>query len=226
MEVIIKDIDMELNSMGTTDKKTVTIKRKTSESEITFKLSRGARKKDYKKGIRTPLQFFNHMLETISWRACLNLAVDVALDDFKLTHVICEDVGLCAGEAFLMLFERECAGGVNGSGAAYSCIDEALARTAISFEGRALLTLSDNLTSGSELVEDMQTADLVSFLEGFTQGARATLHIDLIRGVNPHHVWEAVFRSLGESLRIAFAPCPWREGTTPGVKGNVVLEKD
>ena len=30
-----------------------------------------------------------------------------------------------------------------------------------------------------ELVEDMQQADLVSFLEGFVQGARATLHIDL-----------------------------------------------
>ena len=206
--------------------KPVTIKRRTAESDITFTLSRGARKKDYKKDINTPLQFFNHMLETISWRGCVNLGVDVQLDDFKLTHVICEDVGLCAGEAFLEMFERECASGINGSGSAVSCIDEALARCTVSFEGRALLVIDDKLTGARELVEDMQSADLVAFLEGFVQGARATLHVDLLRGANPHHVWEAVFRAMGESLRLAFDPCPWRKGTTPGVKGHVILEKE
>jgi imidazoleglycerol-phosphate dehydratase len=212
--------------MAATKSQIVTIKRKTAESNITFRLDNGPRKKDYKKDIRTPLQFFNHMLETISWRACLNLAVDVKLDDFKLTHVICEDVGLCAGEAFGELFGRETAAGVNGQGAALSCIDEAVARALVSFEGRSLYVIDEKLLNARELVEDMQSADLVAFLEGFTQGGRATLHIDLLRGSNPHHVWEAVFRALGEALRIAFAPCPWRKGTTPGVKGNVVLEKE
>ena len=212
--------------MAQTKKQVVTIKRKTAESDITFKLDAGPRKKDYKKGIRTSLQFFNHMLETISWRACINLSVDVKLDDFKLTHVICEDVGLCAGEAFAALLERDMPAGVNGQGAAVSCIDEALARVLVSFEGRTLYVIDEKLLNAPELVEDMQAADLVAFLEGFTQGARATLHVDLIRGSNPHHVWEAVFRALGEALRVAFAPCPWRAGTTPGVKGNVVLEKE
>ena len=204
----------------------VTIKRRTAESDITFRLDSGPRKEDYKKHIRTSLQFFNHMLETICWRACMNLAVDVKLDDFRLTHVICEDVGLCAGEAFAELFSREAAAGVNGQGVAYSGIDEALARVVVSFEGRTLYLIDDKLLNARSLVEDMQSADLVAFLEGFTQGARATLHVDLLRGSNPHHVWEAVFRALGEALRVAFAPCPWRQGTTPGVKGNVVLEKE
>lgn len=202
----------------------VSVRRKTAESDITLKIWRGELKPGYKKGIATPLQFFNHMLETISWRACMNMAVAVELSDFNLTHVICEDVGLCAGEAFLELFMRETDAGINGSGSAVSCIDEALARCALSFEGRALLVLDKKLTKTGQLVEDMQSADLVAFLEGFVQGARATMHLDLISGSNPHHVWEAVFRALGETLRVSFSPCPWRAGTTPGVKGKVELE--
>jgi len=204
----------------------ISVKRTSNESLISVTLSKGSRDDSFKKNIRTPLHFFNHMIETISWRSCLNMSVAVELTDFKLTHVICEDVGLCLGEAFIDLFNNEIDKGINGSGSAIACIDEALARTTISFEERALLVIDENLTSGRDLVEDMQQADLVAFFEGFVQGAKATIHIDLVRGANPHHIWESVFRSFGESLRIAFAPCEWRSGTTPGVKGKVKIEKN
>ncbi len=206
--------------------KTITVKRETNESKIALTIARGPREDSFKKKIETPLHFFNHMLETVSWRSCINLAVSVELTDFKLTHVICEDVGLSLGEAFHELFEREIENGINGSGAGAACIDEALARSVVSFEDRALLVMDEKLQSGRELVEDMQQADLVSFFEGFAQGARATLHIDLLKGNNPHHVWESVFRAFGESLRAAFSDCAWRKGTTPGVKGKVSLEKE
>ena len=204
----------------------ITVKRTTSESVITVSVSRGERDTDYKKKIDTSLQFFNHMLETIAWRGCVNIEAKAELDDFKLTHVICEDVGLALGEAFLELFGREIESGINGAGRSESCIDEALARAVISFEDRALIVMDEKLVSGPEMVEDMQQADLAAFLEGFVQGARATLHLDLIRGTNPHHVWESVFRALGEALRETFDECPWRRGTTPGVKGKVSLEKE
>lgn len=204
----------------------IRVKRTTAESAIELRLARAGRDPDYKKKIDTSLQFFNHMLETIVWRACLNIEIRVDLEDFKLTHVICEDVGLALGEAMLELFNREVAGGINGSGSATCCIDEALAGATISFEERALLVMDEKLEAGQELVEDMQQADLVAFFEGFVQGARATLHLDLVKGRNPHHIWESVFRSFGESLRAAFGPCEWRRGTTPGVKGVVSLEKD
>lgn len=211
--------------MNDKDRK-ITIKRSTSESQIEVAIFHGDRDPEFKKKIDTSLQFFNHMLETISWRACINIEVSVALGNFKLTHVICEDVGLALGEAFAEALKRHFPSGVNGSGEAGCCIDEALAHTVVSFEERALLVIDEKLLTGAELVEDMQKADLVSFFEGFVQGARATLHVELIRGVNPHHVWESVFRAFGEALRAAFDPCPWRKGTTPGVKGNVTLEKE
>ncbi len=208
------------------DNTKVTIRRETAESKIRVSLWCGTRDPEYKKHISTSIQFFNHMLETITWRSCINMAVDVELDGFRLTHVICEDVGLSLGEAYHSLFTREIESGINGSGSGAACIDEALARSVISFEERSLLIIDEKLSRGTELVEDMQQADLVSFFEGFAQGARCTLHIDLLRGVNPHHVWESVFRAFGESLRASFAPCDWRTGTTPGVKGKIAIEKD
>jgi imidazoleglycerol-phosphate dehydratase len=77
----------------------------------------------------------------------------------------------------------------------------------------------------SEHVEDMRSADLQAFLAGVAHGARATLHIDLLKGEDPHHYWESIFRALGEAIRICFSPCPWRKGTTPGVKGKVSIQK-
>lgn len=207
-------------------KDVVTVTRETEESSIRLTLARGERDSDYKKKINTSIQFFNHMIETIVWRACMNITVDVKLEDFRLTHVICEDVGLALGEAYLELFNREIETGINGSGAGMSCIDEALARVVISFEERALLVMDPQLTSGPELVEDMQRADLSTFFEGFVQGAKATIHVDLLKGTNPHHIWESVFRAFGAALRTSFAPCEWRKGTTPGVKGVVSLKKE
>jgi imidazoleglycerol-phosphate dehydratase len=203
----------------------ITVVRKTSESKILVTLDTGRRDIELKKKINTSLQFFNHMIETIAWRACMNIQVEAQTQDYKLTHVICEDVGLTMGEAFYQLFKKNAPSGINGDGSAMGAIDESLSRTVISFEERALLCWDAQRMKGiSERVEDMLSADLCSFFEGFVQGARATLHIEIFRGFNPHHVWESVFRAFGASLRIAFSDCPWRSGTTPGVKGNVELE--
>jgi len=40
-----------------------------------------------------------------------------------------------------------------------------------------------------------------------------------LKGGDPHHTWESVFRALGEALRRAFEPSPCRKGATPGLKG-------
>jgi imidazoleglycerol-phosphate dehydratase len=204
----------------------ITVTRKSSESLISVSINTDERDRELKKKINTPLQFFNHMIETIAWRVCMNIRVTTKLPDFKLTHVICEDVGLTMGEAFYRLFNKSLSEGIKGDGSAMSGIDEALSRVFISFEDRALLCWDDKaITSTSERVEDMLSADLCGFFEGFVQGAKATLHVDLLKGTNPHHIWESMFRALGESLRIVFSECPWRKGTTPGVKGETVLEE-
>lgn len=70
----------------------------------------------------------------------------------------------------------------------------------------------------------MPSEELITFLEGFAQGARCTLFIDLKSGQNGHHIWEAVFRGVGIALGQALSFDSSREGLTSGVAGKVEYE--
>jgi imidazoleglycerol-phosphate dehydratase len=163
-------------------------------------------------------EFFNHMIETLAWRVCLNVEVDAEYLGYNLGHVICEDTGWAMGTAFLRLYQQRLGDGVQGNGFSTGIMDEAMCRCGLSFEGRARF-LIDRKTELPERVEDMSSHDLVAFWDGIANGGGITIHLDILKGQDPHHVWEAAFRSLGESLKMALSPCPWRAGTTPGVKG-------
>ncbi len=206
-------------------KEKITVRRSSSESYVEVCMDLGKRNPELKKQINTSMEFFNHMLETLAWRGCMNLSVSVKLDDYRLTHVICEDVGLTMGEAFFDLVEENTGDGINGNGFCVAGIDEALARACLSLEDRALICFTHHGVSMQERVEDILSADLVGFLEGFVQGARATLHLDILKGENPHHIWESAFRAIGESMRSVMAPCLWRKGVPCGVKGRVTIDK-
>ena len=59
------------------------------------------------------------------------------------------------------------------------------------------------------------------FLDGMCQGAKLTLHIMLLRGENTHHIWEAIFRAIGQAMNMALSYDEKREGFTAGVAGNI-----
>jgi imidazoleglycerol-phosphate dehydratase len=55
------------------------------------------------------------------------------------------------------------------------------------------------------------------FFGGFVLHARWTVHIDVLRGENDHHIAEAVFKAFARAARIA-----WKRGTDtaiPSTKG-------
>jgi imidazoleglycerol-phosphate dehydratase len=193
--------------------------RRTLESRVQVEVDLRERDPELKTKIRTPFHFFNHMLETVSWRACMNVRVQIDIDGYHLAHVICEDIGITMGQVLQRLWDNNKASGVSGAGYAYSLIDEALTRCAISFEDRSAIHVNSERVVIPENVEDLRSADLMAFFEGFVQGNRSTLHLDILKGVDPHHIWESAFRAFGEALYAAFQPRPWRKGTTPGVKG-------
>ncbi|MFH1740339.1 MAG: hypothetical protein ABIH23_15125 [bacterium] len=203
----------------------VTKIRTSQESRISVSLMGGDRSPELKEQIQTPIHFLNHMIEQWAWRACVNPQVSVDLTGYRLDHVICEDSGICLGQ---------CLGGVaeqihesdsaNGSGVAYGMIDEALARVGISFEYRVGFHLRRGSIQVPCKAEDVTSADLIAFLGGVAQGAQATIQIDLLAAEDPHHLWEAVFRGIGEATRTALSPCPWRKGTRPGVAGKITTE--
>lgn len=201
-------------------KNKVTAIRKTTESSVKVVIEKGALKADYRKHIKTPLPFLNHMIEHIAWRAALNIDIELDMPDFQLIHLVTEDVSMTLGKAVGEFVKQN---HPSGYGFAFGIIDEAKTSAVISFEDRALLDFKSAVSYG-EQVEGMPSEELVTFLDGFVQGARCTLHIDIEKGENGHHIWEAVYRAFGIALGAALSVDKDREGLTSGVAGEVVYE--
>ena len=197
----------------------IKVTRKTTESEMNVVLDFSPLKTDYRKYIKTPMPFLNHMIEHIAYRGGFNIDVDMSLDEFTLTHVIAEDLGIALGKACREYIDRT--DGCYGYGDAVGIIDEAKAECAVSFESRAYIDFDFHGVSLPESVEGMYNEDLETFLEGFVQGAMCTLHIDVLKGRNGHHIWEAVYRSVGTALNRAFEVSADRKGKTSGVAGKI-----
>lgn len=199
--------------------KPIKVIRKTTESEMTVELDFSPVKPDYREKINTGITFLNHMIEHIAWRGNFNIEVSVKLDKLVLTHVIAEDLGMALGKAAREYILRT--DGAQGYGDAIGIIDEAKAQCVISFEERAYCNIDYNGKELSETVEGMYSEDLETFLEGFAQGAMCTLHIDLQKGHNGHHIWEAIYRAFGAALNRAFEVLEERKGKTAGVAGKI-----
>ena len=99
----------------------IKVTRKTTESEMNVVLDFAPLKKDYRKYIKTPIPFLNHMIEHIAWRGEVNIDVDLKLDEFVLTHVICEDLGIALGKAAKEYIDRT--DGARGFGDAVGIIE-------------------------------------------------------------------------------------------------------
>lgn len=192
-------------------------KRITNESEVIVKIDM---KKRRKLKIETGIQFLNHMIETIAWRACMNIDISFKTKRYLLKHMIAEDTGITIGRALKKLFKKEMKRGVNGVGYAIAVLDEAMAVAAISIEGRSNSFID---LKGKKIylknVEDMKGSELKAFLEGLSQGMNSTIQIKVLEGYDAHHIWESIFRALGTAIRDCFQKNEWRKETIAGIKG-------
>ena len=202
----------------------IKVTRTTTESKMSVTLDFSPLKPDYRKNIDTTIPFLNHMIEHIAWRSGINIETKVELSDFVLTHVIVEDLGIALGKAVGEYIKKNTKNGVTGFGDARGMIDEALAQSVMSFESRTYFYIDYHENPLPETVEGMDTHDLETFLEGFAQGANCTFQIDLFRGHNGHHIWEAIYRSVGSCLKNVTAKNADREGKTSGVAGAISWE--
>lgn len=193
--------------------------RETREAVVRARVDFGPRREPR---LATTLAFFDHMLEMLGWYADLGVDASYEVKTYRLMHVVMEDVGLALGAACSQALRDRIAEGVDSSGFAHGMMDEASALAQISFEGRSAAFVRREGAAALERVEDVLSVDLVAFFEGFAQGARCTIQLDLHeRGRDPHHAWEAAFRAFGRALRAALAPNPRRAGMTAGVKGTL-----
>ena len=150
--------------------------------------------------VATGLAFLDHMLDQVGRYAGLDLTFRGSGDVHVDAHHLVEDAGIVLGQALSQALGDRA--GIVRFASAYAPLDEALARVVIDLGKRPYLSYNVPLrgrigTMESEVIEE--------FWKAFSIHLGATIHVDVIRGRNRHHVAEATFKALGLALRQAMA---------------------
>ena len=160
--------------------------------------------------VATGLAFLDHMLEQVARYGGFDLSLRGAGDLHVDTHHLVEDAGIVLGQALSQALGDRA--GIARFASAYAPLDEALARVVIDLGKRPYLSYNVPLRGRIGTVE---SEVLEEFWKAFSIHAGATIHVDVIRGRNRHHIAEATFKALGLALRQAVAL-----GGGPGVPSS------
>ncbi len=176
--------------------RTGTVERKTKETEIVASVDlEGSGKAD----IETGMPFFNHMLDSFSRHGLFDINLQARGDLEVDYHHTVEDVGLALGEAFKKaLGDKQ---GIRRFGEASCPLDETLAKVVIDLSGRPYLSYNVKIRPGR--VGSFDTDLPHEFYAAFANQLGMNLHIDVIRGENPHHIIEACFKAFARAMDMA-----------------------
>jgi imidazoleglycerol-phosphate dehydratase len=163
----------------------------------------------------TGVPFFDHMLAQLRKHASLDLTVRAAGDVEVDAHHTVEDTALALGQAL-----REALGdkvGICRFGDALVPLDETLARACVDLSGRPYVvhTEPDGM---APLIGSYDTTLTRHFFESLASAAGICVHLDVLRGRNPHHIVEAQFKAFARALRTAVGSDPRASGV-PSTKG-------
>lgn len=184
--------------------------RKTKETDISLKLNLDG---TGMAEVTTGIGFLDHMLSTLAKHARFDLVLSCKGDLHIGDHHTAEDCALALGAAL-----DEALGprvGIARFGSAYAPLDEALARAVIDLSGRPYAYVELGLKR--EALGGLACENIGHVLRSLATAARATLHVELLRGENDHHRAEAAFKAVALALRQAVAQTG--EDGVPSTKG-------
>lgn len=152
--------------------------------------------------VSTGIPFYDHMLDQLGRHGGFDLRVQATGDLQIDTHHTVEDVAISLGEAFAEALGDKA--GVRRFASGRFPLDEALVDIALDLSGRPhvewLVEMPESLPLGSPAFDPQLAEHAVS---SFATAAAMTLHVELVRGRNVHHIIEATFKGLARSLRDA-----------------------
>jgi imidazoleglycerol-phosphate dehydratase len=149
--------------------------------------------------VATGVPFLDHMLTLFARHGLFDLTVEASGDTEVDDHHTVEDVAIVLGTAL-----RDALGdkvGIARYGYAYVPMDEALVRSALDLSGRPYCVFEVPLPVPR--VGSFDTELVEHFCASLAFNALMTLHVDLIRGRNAHHIVEGIFKSLALALHAA-----------------------
>jgi len=96
-------------------------------------------------------------------------------------------------------------------------MEASLAVVAVDISGRGLLDY--DVAYPSQKIGEFDVELVREFLHAFCMNAAVTVHVEVPRGDNSHHIAEAVFKALARALRGAVESDPRQAGEVPSTKG-------
>ena len=169
-----------------------------------------------KGAIKTKIPFFDHMLEQLIFHSSVDLELkaqgDVEIDN----HHTVEDCGICLGRAFSQAIGDK--KGINRYGFFLLPMDDALIRVALDFSGRSFLNWKVKFPTNRVGAFDLELVR--EFFYAFSTNSGTTIHVEMLDGLNSHHIAEAIFKAMGKATKMALAKDQSSE-TIPSTKGSL-----
>ncbi|MCZ8332726.1 MAG: imidazoleglycerol-phosphate dehydratase HisB [Rhodobacteraceae bacterium] len=163
----------------------------------------------------TGVGFFDHMLDQLSRHSLIDLTVkadgDLHIDD----HHTVEDCGIALGQALTRALGDK--RGIRRYGHFVLAMDDAQVNCALDLSGRPFLVW--NLPFPTQKIGSFDTELVREFFQALATHGGITLHVDLVHGVNSHHIAEAAFKAVARALRMAVEPDPRLGDALPSTKG-------
>lgn len=199
--------------MSQAEMREATLERNTRETQISVQVRiDGSGQAD----IDLPqLPFLAHMVQAYVKYSGMDVRLtgrgDVEVD----AHHLVEDCGLALGQAMSnALGDRA---GIRRFGDAHAPLDESLARCVLDFSKRPYTVYEmPPLQEHGARINDFDVNLLGEFVRALAQTAGISLHLDLIRGDNLHHIAECGFKAMGLATRSALERVG---GGIPSTKG-------
>ncbi|HKV88082.1 MAG TPA: imidazoleglycerol-phosphate dehydratase HisB [Candidatus Dormibacteraeota bacterium] len=177
--------------------RTAEVVRRSKETQLTARVTLEGRGRVK---VSTGLPFLDHMLEQVARYGGFDLSLVGKGDLHVDTHHLVEDAGIVVGQAVARaLGDRQ---GIARFAAAYAPLDESLARVVLDLGKRPFLSYNVPLRGR---IGTLESEVLEEFWRALSIHLGATIHVDVIRGRNRHHLAEATFKALGLALREAMA---------------------
>ncbi len=188
------------------------IHRKTAETDVSVAINLdGTGQYECQTGVG----FFDHMLDQLSRHALIDLTVrakgDLHIDD----HHTVEDCGIALGQALAQALGDK--RGIRRYGHFALAMDDAQVNCALDLSGRPFLVW--NLNFPTAKIGTFDTELVREFCQALATHGGITLHVDLVHGINSHHIAEAAFKSIARALRMAVEHDPRMGDALPSTKG-------
>ncbi len=187
---------MKKNNNSTGNSRTATRQRDTAETRIKLELDLdGTGATD----ISTGLPFFDHMLAQLGKHSRMDLTIEAQGDLEIDAHHTVEDVGIALGEALSEALGDKA--GVRRFASISVPLDEAAVAIVLDLSGRPFLQY-EVAPPGEKILSDPPFDPQLceEFWRGFVMAANITLHIEMLRGRNTHHIIEACFKGVARAI--------------------------